>query len=148
MVRIGQNLILGSVYEINGEGGLEVPGFVPTQYELLQLDKYYGVESVQVAFDEFIGAMPSSSELRIAAFSNRRLGRIAALLGREKVDDAYAEAEKEFRKSRSIEDDSRTWKIFKSGTKEERRAFYKEIHGEDDWLGILLDTEDDENSKE
>lgn len=148
LVRLTENFIYGSRYEINSKNDFEIPGFVATRCELFQLAKYYGSQSVEIAFDEFIGAVPGSMEWKIETFSNCRLGQIAALLGRENVELAYAQGGEEFRKSRSIEDDSRAWKLFKYGTRKERTAYHKEIHGKEDWLGILLDMEDDEKSKE
>jgi len=62
----------------------------------------------------------------IAAFSSRRIARIAELLGEEEVKRAIDEAREEF--SRRL--DPRRWDIFLHGDKEQWRPVQEEMRQE------------------
>ena len=74
---IGDRLAIGHVEEIVGEGGVEVPGFVATKNEILQLVRYWATEIVDLDFTFFLYGCTGSSEWQTRAFANRRLNTIA-----------------------------------------------------------------------
>ena len=115
--------MIGYVSEVNGPDSAEIPDFVPTRHELLQLVKYWATVVLDHQFFYFCYGQTGSSEWRRKAFANRRIDRIATLLGEDQVQKAIQESEEEFRKTT----DPRAWAIFKSGTREERKAFQDEI---------------------
>jgi hypothetical protein len=82
----GNGVYIGYVSEVNGPDSVEMPEFVPTRYELLQLAKYWATLALDLQFDFFLYAQTGSSEYRLDAFARRRVGRIAEILGREQVD--------------------------------------------------------------
>jgi len=116
-------ITVGHVSEVNGPDSAEMPEFVPTRHELVQLAKYWATLDLDDLFDFFLYGQTGSSEWRRVAFARRRICRIATVLGEEEVQKAVEEAEKEF--SKTI--DPRAWAIFKNGTPEEREAFQDEV---------------------
>jgi hypothetical protein len=115
--------VIGYVEEVNGPGAVEIPGFVATRHELIQLVKYWATVEIERDFDWFVYQGTGSSELRRRAFARRRIARIAEALGEEEVAKAVREAHSEFAKGI----DPRTWNIFLNGTPEEREALQGEI---------------------
>ncbi len=114
---------IGYVDEVNGPGAVEVEGFIATEYELLQLVKHWASVTIEIHYDWFIFQSPGSSDIRREPFARRRIARIAAALGDDKVDRAIREARDEFGKGC----DQRIWNIYLNGTPEEREALQKEI---------------------
>jgi hypothetical protein len=108
---------------VNGPDSAEIPDFVPTRHELIQLVKYWATLELHQLFGFFLHGQTGSNERRRHAFAGRRIQRIAKALGQEEVRKAAEEAEKEF--SKTI--DTRAWSIFKNGTPEEREAFQAEV---------------------
>ena len=92
-------IIEGYVVEVNGELAREIPDFVPTRDELIQLAKYWAKVERDIEFFHFRFRMTGSSEVRRATFARRRIARIERLVGRDVVkmakEEAYAEVEKE-----------------------------------------------------
>lgn len=119
----GNGICIGYVSEINGPDSAEMPEFVPTRYELLQLAKYWATLDLDLQFDFFLYGQSGSSEYRRSAFARRRVGRIAEILGREQVDKLIDEVYEEYGKKQ----DARAWAIFVTGTPEEQEAFQDEI---------------------
>lgn len=114
---------VGYVEEVNGPDSVEMPEFVPTRYELLQLGKYWVTLALDLQFDFFLYAQTGSSEWRREVFAKRRVGRIAKILGREQVDKLIDQVYEEYGKKQ----DARAWAIFMTGTPEEQEAFQDEI---------------------
>lgn len=114
---------VGLVDIIAGKGGVEVAGFVATKDELLQLARYWATEILNLDFTYFLYQCTGSSEWRTSLFARRRLDRIADLIGTQEVSNAFNEAEQAF--ARTVE--RRAWRIFKSGSPEERERFQEEV---------------------
>jgi hypothetical protein len=112
---------IGLVDMIVGEGGLEVPGLVPTKYESLLLMRAWAGEILDLDFGFFLYGSVGSSEWRTREYANRRT--IATSIGEEEVKKAFKQAEREFAKGV----DQRAWTVFIEGTKEEQEAFQQEV---------------------
>jgi hypothetical protein len=113
----------GVVNMIVGEGGVEVPGFVPTKNEILQLVRYWATEIIGLDFSFFLYGATGSSEWRTREFANRRLNTISKLIGQQEVTTAVEQARETFAKRV----DARTWKVFWEGTKEEQEEFQQYV---------------------
>jgi hypothetical protein len=111
------------VSEVNGPDSAEMPEYVPTRHELLQLAKYWATLALDLQFDFFLYGQTGSSEYRRDAFAKRRIGRIAEILGREDIDKVIDQVYEEYGKKQ----DARAWTIFMTGTPEEQEAFQDEI---------------------
>lgn len=111
------------VDEVNGPNSAEMPEFVPTRYELIQLAKYWVTIALDLRFDYFLYTSTGSSEWRLDAFASRRVGRIVEILGQDEINKVIDQAYEEYGK----EQDPRAWSIFLNGTPEEKEAFQDEI---------------------
>jgi hypothetical protein len=118
-----ENFTIGYVSEVNGPDSAEVPTFVPTRHELIQLVKYWATVVLDDEFFIFVYCQRGSREIRRIPFGRRRICRIATVLGEEAVQRAIDEAEEEYSKTTSPE----AWSIFKNGTTEEQKAFQDEV---------------------
>jgi len=114
-------LCIGFVDEVNGPGAVEMPGFAPTRYELLQLVKHWAMQILEVEFFFFCYQQAGSEDIRRMPFAERRIDRIAAHVGKADVKEACDEAKATF--AQHI--DPETWRIFTSGTPAERAAFVR-----------------------
>ncbi len=110
--------VFGSVDEVNGPGAAEIPDFVPTRHELLQLLNFWVKEALDYEYFEFLYAQTGSTELRLIPYAWRRVNRIGELLGEERAKKAVEEAYAEFGKDQ----DQRSWEIFMHGSSEDREA--------------------------
>ena len=120
----GRGVVIGSVEEVNGSGAAEIPDFVPTRHELLQLVNFWAKEALGYEFYEtFLFAQYCSSGSRLSGYAWRRINRIGELLGEERVKEAVEEAYAEFGKNQ----DQRYWEIFMHGSSEDRNALQDEI---------------------
>src|SRR5439155_295478 len=77
------SLVIGMVDMIVGENGVEVPAFVATKNEILQLVRYWAMEIIDLDFTFFLYCCTGSSEWRTREFANRRLNTISKLIGEE-----------------------------------------------------------------
>ncbi len=114
---------VGSVDEVNGAGAVEMPGFVATKYELIQLVKYWATVRVDIQFDWFTSQSVGSSETRLESFSSRRIARITDVLGMDETLAAIEQANAEYAKNIN----PHIWNVFLNGTPEERSALQEEI---------------------
>jgi hypothetical protein len=73
---------------IVGVGG-EVPGFVATKSEILQLVRYWAKKIIDLDFVFFLYGSTGSFEWRTNEFANRRLNTISKLIGEEEVNKAF-----------------------------------------------------------
>jgi hypothetical protein len=116
-------IIEGYVEEVNGELAEEIPDFVATRDELIQLAKYWTKVERDIEFFHFRFRMTGSSEVRRATFARRRIARIESLVSKDLVkmakEQAYAEVGKE--------QDPREWDIFMNGTEVEKNDLQAEI---------------------
>ena len=115
--------VIGRVDEIVGEGGVEVPGYVVTKYELIQIVKHWTAEIIDLDFSYFLNGCTGSSEWRTRDYANRRLNTIVKAIGEEEVTKAVRHAEQAFAKGV----DPQAWKIFTEGSKEEQEDFQQEV---------------------
>jgi len=111
-----QRFTVGYVDEVNGPNSVEMPDFVPTRYELIQLAKYWATIVLDLRFDYFLYGQTGSSEYRRSVFANRRVARIAEILGEEEIHRVIGQAYEEYGKKQ----DARAWAIFMNGTPEEQ----------------------------
>jgi hypothetical protein len=120
IIAIGPSTI-GSVDAINGEDGKEVPEFAVTRHELQQLASYWAGERIEQDFDWSLYQCTGSSEWRWSAYINRRLHRLAEVLGSETMRKVWHEAVVNFRKHVKLTDED--WRIFTGGTDKEQEAW-------------------------
>jgi hypothetical protein len=118
-----QGFTVGYVDEVNGPNSVEMPDFMPTRYELIQLAKYWATIVIDLRFDYFLYGQTGSSEYRRSVFAKRRIARIAEILGQEEVNKMIDHAYEEYGKNQN----ARAWSIFLNGTPEEQEAFQDEI---------------------
>jgi len=118
--------VFGSVDEVNGPGAAEIPDFVPTRHELLQLLNFWVKEALDYEYFEFLYAQTGSTELRLIPYAWRRVNRIGELLGEERAKKAVEKAYAEFGKNKN----QRDWEIFMHGSSEDSKALQNEIHRE------------------
>jgi len=114
---------IGFVDMIVGESGVEVPGFVPTKNEVLQLVQYWATEIIDLHFFYFLYGQSGSEESRTLYFAHRRLDTISQLIGEEEVTKACKQAEQVF--GQGV--DQQAWKIFKEGTQEEKELYQQKV---------------------
>ena len=110
---------VGYVDEVNGPDSVEMPEFVPTRYELIQLAKYWANIAIDLNFYCFVMGGEGTSDLRLQAFAKRRVGRIGKILGTEEINKIVDQAHEEYGRKQ----DPRAWAIFTNGTPEEKEAF-------------------------
>ncbi len=122
----GRGFLIGAVDEVNGRGAKEVPDFVPTRHELLQLLNFWVKEALDYEYFEFLYAQTGSTELRLIPYAWRRVNRIGELLGEERAKKAVEKAYAEFGKNKN----QRDWEIFMHGSSEDSKALQDEIHRE------------------
>jgi hypothetical protein len=122
--QIGQCSI-GFVDEISGTGAAECPTFVPTHKELLELARYWSRELLHCDTVCFLYGYSGSSEWRLIEYANRRLERIADILGDDNVKAIFTEVENEFRTKWG----ESAWELYKSGDCEERDRLMFEGNG-------------------
>jgi hypothetical protein len=116
----------GCIYEVNGLGAQEILEFKATRHELLQLVKYWKEIALDSEYWVFISGSIGSRDLRVQPFADRRISRIADLIGEDAVNKVVIEVESEFGKKQ----DPRAWQIFCHGTAEEREQFQDELERE------------------
>jgi hypothetical protein len=117
---------VGTVDAINGEDGKEVPEFVVTTHELKQLACYWIQERLELDFDWFLYQTTGSSEWRWSKYINRRLSRLAYLLGQEVMLSVQQDVVASFRNRKpTITDED--WRIFTTGSDQEQEALRGKI---------------------
>ena len=118
-----ERFIVGHVDEVNGAGAVEVPDFVPTRHELIQLVKFWAEVALQIDFECFVTSSSGSTEMRLEPFAWRRINRIAATLGDDEVKKAVDEVYAKFGEKQN----KRYWDVFLNGTKEQMAVLQEEI---------------------
>lgn len=92
-------LAVGYVSEVNGPGSAEVPEFVPTRHELIQLATHWSTVHIDDQSFHFLygrSGWSDSNHRRRLVFAARRIRRIATLLGDEQIRKTIQQAEEEF----------------------------------------------------
>jgi hypothetical protein len=128
MAIAGGGLIIGSVDAINGHDGEEVE-FPVTRHELKQLAECWALERIEQDFNWFVTETSGSSEWRWSTYVNRRLNRLAQVLGSEAMSKVRQQAVQAFRKRRPKISDA-DWRVFTEGTQEEQDAWRDKVFGE------------------
>jgi hypothetical protein len=109
--------------ELKGSEAAEVPEFIATRHELVQLAEYWQGVAIDRLWYFFITGQDDSSDLRLREFALWRNDRISKLIGEEVVNEAiqrvYARYQKDGR-------DMRLWDIFRNGDEEDWRAVTEE----------------------
>src|SRR5215510_8641780 len=70
-----------------GIGADEVPEFVPTRNELIQLVKYWTKKTIDIDYFYFLWGQ-AGGEWRLLGYANSRISKIAYLLGNAEVESA------------------------------------------------------------
>ena len=104
---------------------IEVPEFIPTRHELLQIVKEYHLEDLEIQWSWFRNQVSGLCDDRYL-FGLRRIGQIEKLLGEEEVEKAIAEAREDYGKYLEHE----YWQIFLHGDEEQWVAAQNEIREE------------------
>ena len=109
------------VYEANSIASGEVPEFVPTRDELIQLVKYWATMVIDIRYWSFVAGQTGRDDFRLENLALVRIQRIAEIIGDEEVAKAVNEAKAELSK------EAQGWDIFLNGTEEQREAFRVEF---------------------
>jgi hypothetical protein len=119
---------VGYVPEVNGAEAAEVPEFVATKHELIQLVKYwYGRKFHNTLYYFFLG-QSGSSEWRTNKYAERRLDRIGEYVPEKEFSEAIEETEREFKKNWKISDED--WDTFKNGSEEDWQRVQERVNRE------------------
>ena len=86
----------GHVDEVNGHGAEEIPVFVPTRAELIQIAKYWALRKLEIEWDWFRFEDVGSSDMRLHCFAGCRLNRIAASVGEDAVYEVVDDVRREY----------------------------------------------------
>jgi len=106
----------------------EVPEFIPTREELLEITKYWYGEYLS---DQWLWFFCSVSSAGPSAYLWGRIARIGELLGKEEVGKALDQAFEEFLESSSPHVDPKYLDIFLHGDAEQMEVVRKEIAREE-----------------
>jgi len=127
-----KTFVVGYVPEVNGSEACEVPQFVPTKHELIQIAKYWFQRLLNIQFWFSATGQSGSSEWREAAYARRRINRMAEILPEQELNQAIEEVERDFKQERKISDED--WDIFNNGTHEQRmlyqERFWREVESQ------------------
>ncbi len=124
--------LIGCVDEVNGKSAEEIPAFVPTRHELIQLVKYWIKEVLDLDFWWFLSQTTGSTEIRVRPFAIRRINRIADAVGDDQVRKAVRDVTDEYAQKASRDE----WIVFQYGTAEEE-AFYHDDDNLDNRNGFV-----------
>ena len=119
----------GFVSEVNGPDAVEVPDFVPTRHELLQIARYWANVELDLEFLMATTGVVGSDWLRQTSFAGRRLGRIDRASGDDGVQRVVVVEQVRQEFSESV--DPRWWKAFVEGDATELRRIADERHSVD-----------------
>src|SRR4029453_13058818 len=123
-----EGFVVGYVPEVNGSEACEVPEFVPTKHELIQITKYWFQRLLNIRFWYFATGQSGSSEWREAAYARRRIDRTAEILPEQELNQAIEEVEHDFKQEHKISDAD--WDVFKNGTQEQWTSFQDKLRRE------------------
>jgi hypothetical protein len=123
-----ERLVVGHVPEVNGSEACEVPQFVPTQHELIQIATYWIGRILDNDFFFFTYAQTGSTEWRINSYADRRINRAAEFLSEQEFNELIADAERDFKDKYKISDED--WNIFKNGSREDWQLHQNKVQQE------------------
>lgn len=119
-----ENITIGYVDAVNGNGAEEIGGFVPTRHELLLLVRHWYRTKLDNTWFYFISGQGSSRAIRENYFAAQRINRVCELLGDDEVDRVIADEKAAFSK----EVDPEEWNIFLHGDAEQWSAVAEKTH--------------------
>jgi hypothetical protein len=119
----GHGFTVGQVDEVNGLGAEECEGYRPTRCELRQLARYWYQQRLDLQIRYFLIGESSSTGWRLSSYSQRRLDRLAEILGAEAIDEVVAEVESDACERLGAE----WWEIFKNGNRQQWDAVLDEV---------------------
>ena len=122
----GGPFAIGCVDEVNGAGAKEIPQFLATRHELIELVKYWTKRALDSEFWVFLTGQIGSTDMRVRPFAYRRISRIADVIGEDEIRKVVDEAKNEFGKSQ----DAKAWDIFLHGMSEQRQQFQAEFYSQ------------------
>ncbi len=121
--RGGPPFLVDSVDQVDGRGGIAVPGYTASRYELLVLLKHWATFRLDIRFDGFLDEVWGRYEQYWYVFADSRITRIAeALADEESVRAALDEVYDAYSKKYGL-----AWKVFTGkATEQERQEFRQE----------------------
>ena len=119
---------VGRVSEVNGAEARDVPEFVPTKHEVIQIAKYWERRRLQIQLWFFVTGQSGSSEWRENFYASRRIDRIAGILPEEELNQALEEVKLDSKQEGKFSDEE--WDIFKNGTEEQWKSFQDKMRQE------------------
>ena len=123
---IGLHLTIGNVPRVNGEDAEEIPGYVCSRHELIQLVEHWWAEVLWIGWKSRILGLEGSEEFRVYKYARRRIDQIGSLIGEEEAERGITAAESKFKNSVTEEH----WRIFIEGSEEERDRTLKPASSE------------------
>jgi hypothetical protein len=121
-----------TINEVNGSEACEVPQFVPTKHELIQIAKYWFQRLLNIQLWFFATGQSGSSEWREDFYAALRIDRIAEIVPEQELNQAIEEVDRDFKQDKKISDED--WNIFKNGTHEQRmlyqERFWREVESQ------------------
>ena len=94
---------------------------VVTRHELEEVARYWCRAQLANCFDCFYFEQTGSYEWRLHVYSDQRLCAIESVIGSDRLRTIWQEAESSYRHEEKIGDEE--WRLFKSGTEDERAAW-------------------------
>jgi hypothetical protein len=114
-----------TINEVNGSEACEVPQFVPTKHELIQIAKYWFQRLLNIQLWFFATGQSGSSEWREDFYAALRIDRIAEIVPEQELNQAIEEVDRDFKQDKKISDED--WNIFKNGTQEQWKSFQDKL---------------------
>lgn len=93
---------------------VEVPEFVPTREELIQVAGYWAQEELQMRLFQFVTGQVGASDWKVTVYANLRIGRIIDAIGADLVNGAVKQVYRE-----AEERDQFLWEVFTRGDQTE-----------------------------
>ena len=142
--RGGPPFLVDSVDQVDGRGGIAVPGYTASRYELLVLLKHWAKIQLDTRFDGFLDDHWCSRDQYQHVFASDRITQIVeALADEESVCAAIKKMEEAYVK----ENDGLAWKVFtQKASADEKRQFrrvqHKRLSGEpgalEEWVKTVF----------
>lgn len=108
-------ITIGYVPRVNGEDAEEIPGYICSRHELIQLVEHWWAEVLWIVWKSRILGLEGSEESRVYIYAKRRIEQISSLIGEEQANRGITAAERRFKKGLTEEH----WRIFSEGSQEE-----------------------------
>ena len=116
--------------EVSGNAGEFIREFVPTRFELRGIARYYYLVQVNLHFDWFNFQQTGRSERCFDIFASWRLDTIKNAIGEKDMKAVVESVDCVLSKEREDE----VWRVFMTGTAEERQLFHEDFARKAGWL--------------